>query len=210
VDNHPVFREGLVASLAAEPDLAVCCSVGRTSDALQCLAEGSADMAVVDMALAEGSGMELIGCIQARRPGFPVLVLSVHDEAVYAERALSAGARGYVTKSEPATTVVAAIRHVLAGGIYLSEAMSGRILHAWAGGTAQAGTSPIERLTDRELEVFERIGRGIPTRQIAEQLRVSVKTVEAHRAHIKDKLGLKGGNELSLFAIHWMRDRGLS
>ena len=204
VDDHPIFREGLVQSFAAEGGLAVIGSVASAREALRCLAEGKADAAVVDLTLDGSSGIQLIQDIKARHPDLPVLVVSMHDEALYAERALQSGASGYVMKTEPPGIVAEALRKVLRGGMYLSEAMSERLLTVLLDGSA--GSAPVQRLTEREFEVFEGIGRGLGRREIAKALSVSVKTIETHRAHIKEKLGLKSGNELTLYAIRWAQD----
>jgi len=163
---------------------------------------------IVDLTLDGKTGVHLIRDIKARHPELPILVLSMHDEALYAERALQAGASGYVMKTESTSVVVEALRKVLSGGVHVSDAMSERLLNVLMGGLA--GVSPVERLTAREFEVFGLIGRGLGTRQIAERLHRSVKTIETHRAHIKEKLGLKDGNELTLYAIRWMQDEGIS
>jgi len=210
VDDHPVFREGIARCLALEEDLEVCWSVGTARQALRCIAESHPDAAIVDLSLRGSSGMQLIRDIRARHPDLPILVVTMHDEAIYAERALRAGARGYVMKTEQGSVVVAALRQVLSGGVFLSDDMAARLLNTLVEGAGVPDASPIERLTDRELEVFDLIGRGLGTRRIAELLHLSPKTIESHRAHIKEKLGLRSASELTVCAVHWTLDEALS
>jgi len=201
VDDHPIMREGLVKLLAQESDLRVCGQYEDAARAFEAISKARPDIVLVDLSLKGSSGLELIKNIRAQFPNVLILVLSMHDEALYAERVLRAGAAGYVMKQEATERILFAIRHVLNGGIYLSERMSTRFMHQLVGGRVLAGGSSVERLSDRELEVFGLIGQGRGTRQIAEQLHLSVKTIESHRAHIKEKLNLRNATELVHRAI---------
>ena len=207
VDDHPVVREGLGRRINRQDDMEVCGEAETRSDALDLIASGRPDLVIVDLALKDSSGLDLIKDIKVRLPDLPVLVLSMQDESVYAERALKAGARGYVMKHEATDKVILAARQVLAGKVYLSEKLSSRFLDILFGRKGEQGASPGELLTDRELEVFELLGRGLATRQIAEQLHLSVKTVEAYREHIKDKLKLAGSHELLHRAFLWVQSQ---
>jgi DNA-binding NarL/FixJ family response regulator len=201
VDDHAVMREGLAQLINQEPDLSVC---GQYEDAAQAFAAMPAlspDLAMIDLSLKDSSGLELVKNSRALHPKLRILVLSMHDETLYAERVLRAGAAGYIMKQEATEKVLGAIRLVLAGGVYLSEKMGSKLMHQLIGGKSHAAGSSMERLSDRELEVFGLIGQGKGTRQIAQHLRLSVKTIESHRAHIKEKLNLKDANELVHTAI---------
>lgn len=204
VDDHPIVRQGLTQLIDQEPDLSVCGQVANAPDAMSAIENLHPDLAVVDIALRETSGMELIKDIKLRHPSLPVLTLSMHDEAIYAERALRAGAKGYIMKQEATERVVTAIRRVLAGEIYLSEDMAAKMVGKMVGRVADKGVSVVERLSDRELEVFRLVGEGYGTREMAEKLHLSIKTIETYRAHIKDKLGLEDANELLRSAIQWV------
>jgi len=203
VDDHPLVREWLTNLINQQSDLAVCGESENAPQALQAITTSKADVAVVDISLKDSSGIELIKDLKESRPNVAVLVLSMQDETHYAERALRAGARGYVMKRETTRRVIEAIRRVLEGKIYVSdkvaEAMTKRFVQA---GPPQS-LSPVEQLSDRELEVFELLGQGQPTRQIAENLRVSVKTVQAYCARIKEKMNLSSGIQLLREAIRW-------
>ncbi len=201
VDDHPVMREGLAQLINHEPDLVVCGQHEDAAKAFAAIPDLLPDLAVVDLSLQGSSGLELVKNSRATHPKLRILVLSMHDETLYAERVLRAGAAGYIMKQEASDKVLGAIRQVLAGGVYLSERMGSKLMSQLVGGkTAEIGSS-LERLSDRELEVFGLIGQGKGTRQIAEQLHLSVKTIESHRAHIKEKLNLKDANELVHTAI---------
>jgi len=202
VDDHPVVRQGLVMMINNQSDLEVCGEAATAEAAFQTIADKRPDAAIVDLSLKDTTGLELMKDIKIRFPQLPVLVLSMHDEAIYAERALRAGARGYVMKEESAETILSAIRQVLAGKIYLSSRMTSRLLDMMAGGGAPA-ESPLKRLSDRELQVFQLIGRGLGTNEIAQQLHLSIKTVESYRAHLKEKLSLASATELQYYAIRW-------
>ena len=204
VDDHPLMRKGLAMTLEAETDLHVCAQVADAEEALSALEKYEPDLAIVDISLPGISGLELIKHIQALRPELRTLVVSRHDETLYAERAIRAGARGYVMKLEASNMIVKAVRRVLAGGIYVSEEINERLLLGLAAGRQELAQSPLEILSDRELEVFELTGRGLGTREIAERLHLSVKTVESYRARIKDKLNLKTAAELMQHAVQWV------
>jgi DNA-binding NarL/FixJ family response regulator len=202
VDDHPIVRLGIRQLLAAEPDLEVCAEAESADPGKQLVTSARPDLAIVDLSLAKGTGLDLIRSLRESTPNLPVLVLSMHDEALFAERVLRAGARGYIMKREAITGLVAAIRHVLAGRIYVSEGMAQAVLER-LGHDGTAPDNPLATLTDRELEVFDLIGRGLSTAAIAEQLGVSVKTIETYRSNIKTKLNLKDASDLIRFAATW-------
>lgn len=207
VEDHPVTREGFAQLINYQSDLSVCGQADTAARALTGLSEARPDLAVVDISLVESNGIELIKQIQVRFPGLPVLVLSTHDESLYAERSLRAGARGYVMKQAPTNEVMKAIRQVLQGGLYISESMRIKLVaqHLQAG--ASTRKSAVETLSDRELEVFELIGHGQTTRHIAGQLHLSVSTVETYRAHIKQKLQLTNAMDLVRSAVEWVNSQ---
>lgn len=208
VDDHPMMRQGLAALIGAEADLQVCGEAENAREASAAVASLRPDLVLVDITLPDKNGLELIKDLLALHPGLCILVVSMHDEAIYAERVLRAGGRGYIMKQEGGRKMMDAIRRVLSGQIYLSEKMSARILELFSGGRGTTGGSPVENLTDREFEVFQLIGRGRSTRDIAESLHLSVKTVEVHRLHIKEKLGLQKAAELIRFAVRWTESEG--
>ena len=203
VDDHPMMRQGLAQLINSEPDLTVCCEADTARQAFEAIGQGKPDLALVDISLPDKSGLELIKDLHALHPELRVLVVSMHDESLYAERVLRAGGRGYVMKQEGGRKLMEAIRHVLSGQIYVSEKMSARILEIFSGGRRDGTGSPVGRLTDREFEVFQLIGQGKGTREIAGHLKLSVKTVEVHRARIKEKLGIKSATDLVRFAVRW-------
>ncbi len=206
VDDHPVVRMGMAQLIRQEPDLGPCVEADGIRPALEAIAESKPDIVVVDISLKGESGLELMKDIKARWPGLPMLVLSMHDESVYAERVLRAGASGYMMKQEATDRLVTAIRCVLSGRTYLSENMTEKLLYRFLSSTRPGtGAGSVGRLTDRELQVFELIGQGVRTQAIAERLHRSVKTVESHREHIKNKLGLKDADQLLRYAIKWTR-----
>lgn len=207
VEDHPVTREGFAQLLNYQPDLEVCGQAGSAAKALAGIESADPDLAVIDISLAESNGLELIKDIRDRCPRLPSLVLSTHDEALYAERALRAGARGYVMKQAPTAELMQAIRDVLAGGLWLSQAMRTRLVHKHLHSGAPGARDGVDSLSDRELEVFDLIGQGLNTRRIAARLHLSVSTVETHRAHIKDKLGLATSTELVYRAVEWVCTR---
>ena len=204
VDDHAILREGLVAQINRESDLVVCGEAEDAREALTAVEKLKPDLVLADITLPGRNGLELIRDIRAVQPELPVLVLSMHDASVFAERVLRAGGRGYISKQRSGRRLIAAIRHVLSGQIYLSDEMSTRLLDSLSGKRAAQAASPIEQLTDRELEVFTLIGKAKETKEISRRLGMSVKTVEAHRASIKRKLKLKTGPELTRHAVLWV------
>jgi DNA-binding NarL/FixJ family response regulator len=202
VDDHPIVRLGIRQMFAVEPDLEVCGEADSADAAKRLVTSARPDLAIVDLSLAEGTGLDLIRSLRESVPSLPVLVLSMHDEALFAERVLRAGARGYIMKREAITGLVGAVRQVLSGRIYVSEGMAQAVLER-LGHEAAAPDDPLAHLTDRELEVFDLIGRGQSTGSIAEQLGVSIKTVETYRSNIKTKLNLKDATDLIRFAATW-------
>jgi DNA-binding NarL/FixJ family response regulator len=209
IEDHPITRDGFAELINYQQDLLACGHAGTAAKAITGIEASDPGLVVVDVSLPDAHGIELIKDLLARRPNLPILVLSMHDETLYAERALRAGAKGYVMKQEPTEVVLAAIRKVLAGGTYLSPRMQERALQRFAGDNAEASRSGVETLTDRELEVFELIGRGLSTREVGSQLKLSVSTVETYRAHLKEKLQLASGTELTHRAIEWVsRQKG--
>lgn len=207
VDDHPIMRHGLAQLIRAEEGLDVCGDAGTAAEGLRAVGGCKPDLVVVDLTLPDKNGLELLKDIQAQHPGTLCIVLSMHDESVYAERALRAGARGYVMKEAAADHLVGAIRRVLAGSIYVSETMASRMLEGITSSRSKPTTSLIDRLTDRELEILEMIGKGVATKHIAERLSISARTVEAHRAHIKEKIGITDGAALVRFAVNWVESR---
>jgi len=204
VDDHPMMRQGLAQLINYEPDLQVSGEAESAEQALSAIDGSKPDLILADVTLTGRSGLELIKDIQALRPDLAVLVISMHDESLYAERVLRAGGRGYVMKQEGGKQIMQAIRQVLSGQIYVSPKMSAKILEALSGRRSDASNSPLERLTDREFEVFQLLGEGKGTRQIAEQLHVSVKTIEVHRLHIKEKLKIDDAPSLVRYAVRWV------
>jgi len=203
VEDHPVMREGYVSLLNAEPDLEVVAEASSAEEGFDLATETTYDIAIVDLSLPGVNGVELIKRLRSLDPDVKVLVVSAHDEALYAERALRAGARGYLMKHESARQFVTAVRTVLDGELYLSEALQTRFLQDRFGHTAEPA-SPVSRLTDRELEVFEHCGRGQSTREVAEAMGLSLKTIESHRANIKHKLGIDRAAEFMQRAVLWV------
>ncbi|MBP7053401.1 MAG: response regulator transcription factor [Phycisphaerae bacterium] len=204
VDDHPIVRQGLAQLINQESDLLVCGQAEDAHEAMQTIRESDPDMVIVDISLKETSGVELIKDLKIQYPDLPVLTLSMHDETVYGERALRAGARGYIMKQEATEKVVTAIRRVLAGEVYVSNGMAAKMVSKLVGGPGRKTGSPVECLSDRELEVFRMLGEGYNTREMADKLHLSVKTIETYRAHIKDKLGLQDASELLRSAIRWV------
>jgi DNA-binding NarL/FixJ family response regulator len=207
VDDHPIVRRGLRQLVDAEPDLEVCGEAEEASEALRQVQETRPDIVTVDLTLKSGHGLELIQQIHAIDKRIKILVSSMHDESLFAERALRAGAMGYINKQESPEKIIGAMRQVLRGEIYLSSRMSDRLLHRVADGQSLA-INPIEGLTDRELEVFGMIGQGLATKQIARMLNLSHKTIEAHREKIKTKLNLTNSAELTRHATQWVLENG--
>jgi DNA-binding NarL/FixJ family response regulator len=202
VDDHPLVREGLANLIHQQPDLEVCGEAAGEPQALQMIGTLQPDIAVVDLSLEDGSGLELMKSIKAMHPAVAMLALSMHDESLYAERALRAGARGYLMKREAAKKVIQGIRAVLAGQVFVSDKIAALMAERFVEGRT-AAASPVAQLSDRELEVFQLLGRGQSTRQIADHLHVGFKTVQAYCARIKDKLQLANATELLRAAMQW-------
>jgi DNA-binding NarL/FixJ family response regulator len=205
VDDHPIVRHGLRTMIDAEPDLMVCGEAQSEREARAALREVDPDVMIVDVSLAQGDGMDLVREVHAQRPQLPMLVLSMHDETIYAERLLAVGARGYIMKEAANDQVLVALRKVLGGGVYLSEAMASRL--GRNGADAVGPVNPVGRLSNRELQVLSLIGRGLSSRQAAESLNVSVKTVESHRQSLKRKLNLTTNAQLLQYALKWYDSR---
>ncbi|PVY25082.1 LuxR family two component transcriptional regulator [Paraburkholderia silvatlantica] len=205
VDDHPIIRDGMTLLLNLQEDLHVCCAAGNAEEALAAM-ECRPDMAIVDISLQTDSGLELVKTLRHRYPDLAILVLSMHDESLFAERALRSGANGYLMKLEATEHVVSAIREVLAGNIYMSAAMHEKLARALAV-PRKKPEGQIANLSEREFEVLHLIGLGFSTRDIAEKLNRSVKTIEAHQANIKEKLNIRSGKELTRFAIQWIESQ---
>ncbi len=203
VDDHPIIRQGLALMINREPDLTVCGEAQDAHTAIQAVATAKPDIMIVDISLTGPDGLDLLKDIRMRYPELPVLILSMHDEGIYAERALRAGAQGYIMKQEATEKVLVALRRILTREIYISERIANRMLQRYIGSRGTGRPSSIADLTDRELEVFRLIGEGHSTRRIAEELHISVKTVESYQAHIKEKLSLRSARELVQHAIQW-------
>ena len=209
VDDHPAVREALALRIGRQPDLEVCGEAADLGEALRLIAGAQPDVAIVDISLKTSNGIELIKRIRDRDNHVRILVWSMHSESLYAERALRAGALGYVNKDQATDRIVEAIRRVLEGKVYLSEAMTERLLQRAVGGTPEEVTrSPVDVLADRELEVFRLIGEGVKTAEIAERLHLSVKTVETYRDRIRQKLDLSDGTRLAHYATQWVLENG--
>ncbi len=208
VEDHTLMREGLSRLVTSQPDLTVCAEAADAAHGLQAILDHKPDLALVDITLPGRNGLELIKDVIAQQPGLAIMVLSMHDEALYAERALKAGARGYLMKDAERDTILSAIRRVLAGGFFVSEKMSADIFSAFAGKAASVKGS-ITCLSDREFEVFELLGQGLSTVEIAQRLGISPKTIEVHRAHIREKLDQPSGAAVVRHAIRWIESRNL-
>ena len=207
VDDHPLMRRGQADLLSREADLSVCGEAGTACEAMEAIAKLQPDLVLVDMTLPDKNGLELIKDIQALHPGLPVLAMSMQDESLYAARVLRAGGCGYVMKQEGPERLAAAIRIVLSGQVALSPRMSAKVLESMVGPAGEAGGGPEEKLTDRELELMRLFGEGWSTDEIASRLHLSPKTVDVHRGHIKEKLGLKNGTELIHYATRWVSEQ---
>ena len=203
VDDHPMTRDGLVHLINREPDLEVAWEAENAAQALEIAAAEQPDLALVDITLPDKGGIDLIKDLKALRPEMKVLVISMHDESLYAERALRAGARGYITKQEGGAKLMQAIRQVLGGQIYVSERTSARIVEIFSGQSAGGTQSPVAQLSDREFEIFQLIGEGLSASEIGDRLHISAKTVEAHRVNIKTKLKVGTAAELISYAARW-------
>lgn len=204
VDDHPLMRKGIALTLDLEMDFEVCGQAESAEEAISDIPAKKPDIVVIDISLPGMNGIELIKHLKAQNPELLMLVVSRHDEDMYAERAIKAGARGYLMKMEAGDVIVNAIRRILKGQIYLSEEINNKLLMGMMSGGQVGRSSPLEILSDRELEVFELIGNGTTTREIAERMHVSVKTVESYRTRIKSKLDISTGNELIKQAVQWV------
>ena len=207
VEDHPLFSEGLSQMINRQPTTVVCGQVPDAASAMAAVAELKPDLVLVDISLDGGNGIDLIKSLKAKHEDLQILVVSMHDESLYAERALRAGALGYVMKNQPPRVVKAAIAHVLGGEIFLSEKMSASVLGKLLRGKNDVPVSPIEQLSDRELEVFQMLGEGKPSRQIAEELNLTIPTIHSFRNRIKEKLQFKNSTEMVLHAMQWVRER---
>jgi DNA-binding NarL/FixJ family response regulator len=210
VDDHPMMRQGLAHLIQNEPDLVTCGEAENAAQAMEAIPAVKPDLVLADITLPDKSGLELIKDIRAQHPAMAVLVISMHDESLYVERVLRAGARGYIMKQEGGKKLMLAIRQVLSGQIYVSEKMSSKILEIFSGRRPDASESPVEKLTDREFEVFQLIGKGLTTLQMANELHVSNKTIEVHRANIKNKLKMQTAPELLRYAVRWLESQSRS
>jgi DNA-binding NarL/FixJ family response regulator len=206
VDDHQIVRQGLTELIGQEPDMSICGEASDAPSGLQGIAESRPDLVIVDLNLKQGDGLDLIKSIHQAEPKLPVLVLTMYEETYYVERALRAGARGFLTKEDASNNILVAIRTLLRGEMYVCEKVSSKLLTSLLAGQ-EDDKSPIERLSDRELEVFRCIGEGLGTKQIADKLNLSVKTIETYRANIKEKLDLEGATELVQYAIRWVISR---
>ena len=204
VDDHPIVRQGIKMMITQEPDMIGCGEAESADEALDAMVKIAPDVAIVDLTLKCGSGLELIKDVSIRCPEVKVLVLTMRDEAFHAHRVLRAGARGYITKEEGSDRIIEGIRAVVDGQVYLSENMALKMIGTYVVGESDTGAPLEHTLSDREMEVFELIGGGLTTREIAERLHRSVKTIESHREHIKTKLGLQNANELLKHAVQWV------
>jgi DNA-binding NarL/FixJ family response regulator len=207
VDDHPIVRQGLRRLMENEDDLSVCGEVETARDARIAIKELSPDAVIVDISLKQGDGIELVRDVRAHYATLPMLVLSMHDEAIYAERMLSAGANGYIMKQAASEQFLASLRRVLDGGIYVSEAVGSNMIQKFASGGAYISANPIDRLSNRELQILHMIGKGMSTRETANSLNLSIKTVESHRQRIKRKLNLNTGAQLVQYAVNWFAGR---
>jgi DNA-binding NarL/FixJ family response regulator len=207
VDDHPIFRAGLQSVIQSEPDLEICGEASSAAQAIDRLRSVEADLVLVDVSLPGANGIELLKHIRAEHPELPILVLSAHDEGQYALRALRAGASGYLMKKEASDHLIPTVRRVLSGEIAVSKTFGEELIYKVARG-GSTGTTPVDRLSDRELEILALLGEGRSTQQMAESLSLSVKTIESHRLHIKEKLGLRSSSELVRFALEWAAHQG--
>jgi DNA-binding NarL/FixJ family response regulator len=203
VDDHPIVRQGLALLIDREPDLAVCGEAEGAHSAFHAVITLKPDIVVLDISLSGPDGLDVLKEIRSKTGSLPVLILSMHDESIYADRAMRAGANGYIMKQEATEKVLIAIRRILQGEVYLSDRLTNTMLQQYVRGAPPTKKSPLVNLTDRELEVFRLIGEGHGTRQIADELHLSVKTIESYQAHIKEKLALRNARELVQHAIEW-------
>ena len=208
MDDHPLFRKGLTELINSDDEFMVCGEAANAAEAMDVIRRVAPDLAIVDVSLPGANGIELIKNIRAEFAKLPILVLSMHDESLYALRSLRAGAQGYVMKQEALANVLTAIQQVFDGRPYLSAAMSAKLIVSYAEAPDNGKAAPTDNLSDRELEILELIGKGHEVREIAQELHLSPKTVETHRAHIKEKLNLKNARQVTRFAVQWMDARG--
>jgi DNA-binding NarL/FixJ family response regulator len=207
IDDHPLFRKGLEQLISSSDGFAVCGEAGNAAEGLSVLRKLKPDLAIVDVSLPGANGIELIKNIRAEFPKLPVLVLSMHDESLYALRSIRAGAQGYVMKQEALENVVRALHEIMGGRPYLSRAMSAKLITSFASGAEDGKNPATDKLSDRELEILELIGKGHEVREIARELHLSPKTVETHRAHIKEKLNLANARQVARFAVQWVAEQ---
>jgi DNA-binding NarL/FixJ family response regulator len=207
VDDHPIVRQGLRRVMENEEDLVVCGEAESARDARTAIKELNPDVVIADISLKQGDGIELVRDVRAHYPTLPILVLSMHDETIYAERMLSAGANGYIMKQAASDQFLASVRRVLEGGIYVSEAVGSNMIQKFAAGGAYISANPIDRLSNRELQILHMIGKGMSTRETAQSLNLSIKTIESHRQRIKRKLNLATGTQLVQYAVNWFTGR---
>jgi DNA-binding NarL/FixJ family response regulator len=207
VDDHPIVRQGLRRIMENEEDLIVCGEAETARDARSAIKELTPDVMIADISLKQSDGIELVRDVRAHHPQLPILVLSMHDETIYAERMLSAGANGYIMKQAASEQFLVSLRRVLDGGIYVSEAVGNNMIQKFAAGGSYISANPIDRLSNRELQILHMIGKGMSTRETAESLNLSIKTVESHRQRIKRKLNLNTGTQLVQYAVNWFTGR---
>ena len=210
VDDHPIVRQGLRRLIDQEEDLDVCAEAETVREARAAIREHRPDAIIVDISLKQGDGLELVRDVRAQYPTLPILVLSMHDETIYAERMLSAGASGYIMKQAASEQFLVAVRRVLDGGIYVSDTVSNTMIQRFTSGNPPVAANPIDRLSNREIQILHLIGKGLSTRETAEALDLSIKTVESHRQRIKKKLTLTTGTQLVQYAVNWFSGRGES
>ena len=207
VDDHPIVRQGLRRVIECEEDLSVCGEAETVRDARSAIKDLNPDVMIADISLKQGDGIELVRDVRAHHPQLPILVLSKHDDTIYAERMLASGANGYIMKQAASDQFLIALRRVLDGGIYVSEAVGSNMIQKFASGGAYISANPIDRLSNRELQILHMIGKGMTTRETAHSLNLSVKTVESHRQRIKRKLNLSTGTQLVQYAVNWFSSR---
>jgi DNA-binding NarL/FixJ family response regulator len=203
IDSHPIVREGLRRIIENEDDLLVCAEADTAKDARSAIQVGNPDVIIADISLKQGDGIELVRGVRAHHPALPILVLSVYDEAIYAERMLSVGANGYMTKHATSEQILLSLRRVIDGGIYVSEAVGYNMIRRVTAGGRQMSADPVDRLSIRELQILQLVGKGMSTREAAHFLNLSIKTIESHRQRIKSKLNLRTGTQLVQYAINW-------
>ncbi|HDH04174.1 MAG TPA: response regulator transcription factor [Nitrospirae bacterium] len=204
VDDHPIVRQGLAQLINQEIDFTVCGDAGDVPQALKAVADAHPDIVIVDISLGHSSGIKLVEDLVSRYPDLFILILSMHEESVYAERCLGAGARGYIMKQEPPEQVISALKKIINGEIFISDKLSIKLLHRIVNRKSGVYSSPIDRLSNRELEVFRLIGQGLKTRKIAEHLNLSIKTIETYVDHIKKKMNFEDSRNLFLHAVQWL------